>query len=95
MAEWVLDDAELDRLAEQAVRREAEICRRFARKVDMICMLIVASDYPAIDVELARQRLRREAEERFPDKMWLYDMVVEGRFDRLIAQFRAGEEPLR
>jgi len=91
MTEWELDDAELDRLAEQAVQQERELCWRFARKVDAICALIVGSDYPAIDITLARHRLRREAEEDFPDRLWLYDMVIERRFDRLMAQFRPQE----
>jgi len=70
-------------------RREA---RQLARKVDHIAMLIVASDYPLIDIQIARSNLRNEAEELCPERIDIYDRIYESRFDRLIEQFREPEE---
>ena len=47
-------------------RREA---RQLARKADHIAMLIVASDYPLIDIQIARSNLRNEAEELCPERL--------------------------
>lgn len=69
-------------------RREA---RRFARKADHIAMLIVASDYPLIDIQIARNNLREEAEQIYPERIDAYDRIFESRFDRLIEQFRETE----
>ena len=70
-------------------RREA---RQLARKVDHIAMLIVASDYPLIDLQIARSNLRNEARELCPERIDIYDRIYESRFDRLIEQFREPEE---
>jgi hypothetical protein len=62
--------------------------RRLARLADRICTLIFASDYPDVDIAIERAKLREWVETEFPDKLDLYDLVYESRFDRLIAQFR-------
>jgi hypothetical protein len=64
------------------------------RKAERICLLILRSDFPEVDVAIERARLREWCEEVFPDRMDLYDMIYESRFDRLIEQFgddRPGE----
>lgn len=65
--------------------------RQFSRKADRIASLIVASDYPLIDIQIERNKLREEAESLCPERIELYDRIYEGRFDRLIEQFREGD----
>ena len=62
--------------------------RRFQRRVDRLCFLIVSTDYPDRDVEIERLFLKTEAARLFPEKFHFYDMIYESRFRRLIAQFR-------
>ena len=70
-------------------RRQA---RQFARKADRIAMLIVASDYPLIDIQIERGKLREEAQCLCPERIDVYDRIYESRFDRLIEQFRSGQD---
>jgi hypothetical protein len=58
------------------------------READRICSLIVASDFPDIDIEIMKSSLRAHTEEYFPDGLELYDMIYESRFNRLAEQFR-------
>lgn len=66
--------------------------RRLTRTAERICQLIVASDYPLIDIQIERSNLREQAEQLCPDRMDIYDRIYESRFDRLIEQFRQEEE---
>ena len=66
--------------------------RELQRMSHHICALILSSDYPEIDILLERQQMRARAEELFPDRMDLYDMIYESRYDRLLEQFRNEEE---
>jgi len=58
------------------------------QRADEVCRLILTEDFPDVDIAIARQRLREFAEAAFPDRMDLYDMIYESRFDRLAEQFR-------
>ena len=62
---------------------------RLARMADRICTLILTSDYPDVDVAIERAKFREFVEAEFPDRLDLYEMVYESRFDRLVEQFRA------
>lgn len=62
------------------------------RMADYVCMLIVASDYPQIDIEIEKAKVRNRCEELYPDRMDLYEMIYESRFDRLWYQFREARE---
>ena len=74
---------------------DEESYRELQRRADRICSLIVASDYPAIDIVIGIRQLRDFAESRFPDRLVLFEMVYESRFRRLWKQFRQdSEEPL-
>ena len=53
-----------------------------------ICVLILSTDLPEVDILIERERLRELCEELFPGREELYDMVYESRFDRLWNQFR-------
>jgi hypothetical protein len=70
--------------------------RRLQREADRICSLIVASDYPAVDLAIEVRKLREYAAGAFPDRARLFRMVYESRFGRLWRQFRpgAGELPV-
>lgn len=81
-------------MAEQATREEQAAYRRMQRKADRICFLIVASDYPAVDLAIEVRKLREYATEAFPDRTGLFRMVYESRFGRLWRQFRPGEGEL-
>jgi hypothetical protein len=70
------------------VTEENEKLAAFQRKADRIAFLIVASDYERIDVEIEKAELRVECARLFPDKLALYDMIYESRFQRLWEQFR-------
>ncbi|MBD3235969.1 MAG: hypothetical protein GF330_04650 [Candidatus Eisenbacteria bacterium] len=72
-------------------RKEEEIYRTFQRAADRIAYLIVSTDYPAVDIAIERRKLRELCQRLFPDRVGLYDMVYEARFERLWAQFREGE----
>jgi hypothetical protein len=62
--------------------------RRFQRRADRLCFLIVATDTPEREINIERLFLRTEAARLFPEKSQLYDMIYESRFRRLLAQFR-------
>lgn len=55
---------------------------------DRIAFLIVCSDYPLIDIEIEKQKLKDRISELFPHKLYLYDLIYESRFRRLTDQFR-------
>jgi hypothetical protein len=63
--------------------------RRFQRRADRLCFLIVASDAPEREINIERLFLRTEVARLFPDKYRLYDMIYESRFRRLLEQFRS------
>jgi hypothetical protein len=73
---------------ELLVAEENEKLAAFQRKADRIAFLIVASDYERIDVEIEKAELREECARLFPDKLELYEMIYESRFQRLWEQFR-------
>ncbi|MBI4848366.1 MAG: hypothetical protein HY808_07315 [Nitrospirae bacterium] len=62
--------------------------REIRAMADRIASLIVGSDYPMIDVEIEKQKLRERILELFPDKIDLFDLIYEPRFRRLKEQFR-------
>lgn len=71
---------------------EEQAHRQLQKRADRICSLIVASDYPAIDVVIQIRNLRDFVETHFPDRMELFERVYESRFKRLWEQFRADSE---
>ena len=73
----------------EALRQEEAALQELRRLADHISFLIVATDTPRIDVDIVRANARRRCQELFPDKMHVYEMVYESRFQRLWQQFRA------
>jgi hypothetical protein len=55
---------------------------------DRISFLIVATDYPHIDIEIDKQKLQDKIGELFPEKAYLYELIYAPRFRRLAEQFR-------
>jgi DNA-directed RNA polymerase subunit RPC12/RpoP len=80
--EQMTDEAILARSAEDRKIREIRAM------ADRIASLIVGSDYPMIDIETEKQKLKERIAELFPDKIDLYDLIYEPRFRRLKDQFR-------
>jgi hypothetical protein len=80
--EQMTDEAILARSAEDRKIREIRAM------ADRIASLIVGSDYPLIDIEIEKQKLKERISELFPDKVDLYDLIYEPRFRRLKDQFR-------
>jgi hypothetical protein len=80
--EQMTDEAILARSAEDGKIREIRAM------ADRIASLIVGSDYPIIDLEIEKQKLKERISELFPDKVDLYDLIYEPRFRRLKDQFR-------
>ncbi len=72
-------------LSRLIARRNMERLRRAA---DRVCSLILMSDYPEIDIEIEKAKVRQLAQELFPDRMDLYEMIYVSRFRRLWDQFR-------
>jgi DNA-directed RNA polymerase subunit RPC12/RpoP len=80
--EQMTDEAILARSAEDRKIREIRAM------ADRIASLIIGSDYPMIDIEIEKQKLKERISELFPDKVDLYDLIYEPRFRRLKDQFR-------
>lgn len=58
------------------------------RMAERIYVLILDTDYPWIDVEIEKGKVRERCEELFPGRVDLYEMVYESRFQRLWEQWR-------
>ena len=59
------------------------------READRICVLILSTDLPKVDILIEVEKLRELCEELFPGREELFDMVYGSRFDRLWEQFGA------
>jgi hypothetical protein len=59
---------------------------------DRVCTLILSSDLAAIDIEIEKNKVRERCLELYPDREELYEMIYEGRFQRLWEQFRCETE---
>lgn len=80
-----------EQLTEDALlarRSEDRKVREIGTLADRIAFLIVGSDYPMIDIEIEKQKLREKISQLFPDRIDLYDLIYEPRFRRLREQFR-------
>lgn len=71
--------------------KERMAMRQLARAADKVSRMILCSDMPTIDIEIAKNEVRELAEELFPDRMDLFEMIYESRWQRLSQQFRTEE----
>jgi len=62
--------------------------RELSKMADRVCHLILSSDWPDVDVAIEKEKVRAFCEESFPDRMDLYEMIFESRFQRLWDQWR-------
>jgi hypothetical protein len=69
-----------------------ELMRGLQRMADRVCVLILSSDLPAVDIEIEKGKVRERCLELYPDREQLYEMVYESRFRRLREQFRGESE---
>ncbi len=58
---------------------------------DWVCVLILSTDLPAVDIEIEKNKVRERCLHYYPDREDLYEMVYESRFQRLWDQFRSRE----
>ena len=72
----------------EALQREEAALQELRRLTDHISFLIVATDTPRVDVDIEKANVRRRCAELFPDKLHVFDLVYESRFQRLWDQFR-------
>jgi len=89
----LMDESFLQALEElrQENRQKAEELKRM---VERVCVLILSTDVPKVDIEIEKEKVRQRCQELFPDRMGLYEMIYESRFERLWEQFRSdGSEP--
>jgi hypothetical protein len=68
-----------------------EPMRDIQRMANWVCVLILSTDLPAIDIEIEKNKVRERCLELYPDSEALYEMVYESRFQRLWDQFRQEE----
>jgi hypothetical protein len=72
----------------EALQQEEAALQELRRLTDHISFLIVATDTPRVDVDIEKANVRRRCAELFPDKLHVFDLVYESRFQRLWDQFR-------
>ena len=64
--------------------------RKLARGADRIVRMILDADLPAVDIDIAINNLRDEAEEMFPGCEDLFERIYGSRFERVREQFPRG-----
>ena len=69
---------------------ERSSMRELAAGADRICRMILDADLPEVDVDIAIENLREEAETRFPGSDELFEHIFVRRFERLREQFPRG-----
>jgi hypothetical protein len=65
-----------------------EAMQELQRMAGRVCVLILSSDLPAIDIEIEKEKVRQRCLELYPEREQLYDMIYTSRFQRLWEQFR-------
>ena len=66
-----------------------DLAEDLKRQADRICSLIVASDYPDIDIDIEIHNLRKWCERNLPECRDLFEIIYVNRFQRLREQFRS------
>jgi hypothetical protein len=71
-----------------------ERMREVQRMADRVCILILSSALPGIDIEIEKNKVRERCLALYPHREELYEMIYESRFQRLWDQFRCEPEQL-
>ena len=66
-----------------------DLAEDLKRQADRICSLIVASDYPDVDIDIEIRNLRKWCERHLPERRDLFEIIYVNRFQRLREQFRS------
>jgi uncharacterized protein YecE (DUF72 family) len=69
-------------------QEEEEKVQLLSREAERIVSLILHTDYPKVDIDIEKEKLRKMCIELFPGKVHLFEMIYEQRFERLWKQFR-------
>lgn len=72
-------------MTSEADRRQA--MDELAREADRIVNLILHSDLPRVDIEIAIANFREACLRRYPDGEALFDMIYASRFERIWEQW--------
>jgi len=64
------------------------------RMADDVCLLILHTDLPEIDIQIQINEVRRRCEQLFPDRLSLFEMVYASRFRRLMEQWHENDDAL-
>lgn len=81
--------SQLDEICRQYnLELEEEKLSEIKRAGDKIAFLILNTDYPHVDIEIEKTKFKSLIKELFPDKVHLYELIYEPRFNRLWEQFR-------
>ena len=75
-------------------RRSDPVAEEIGRAAERVCALILYSDLPLIDIQIAAADVRRLCQRHYPDRGYLYQGLYASRFRRLWEQWR-GEERWR
>lgn len=67
---------------------QSELAEKLKRKTELICTLIFCPQVSDETIRGERKLVRLWCEQFIPDRLDLYDLIYESRFDRLIEQFR-------
>lgn len=67
---------------------EKERAAEIQQEAGRICQMILDESCAEVDIEIAKRKLRDRVAALFPDKLSVYEMVYESRFQRLWDQFR-------
>lgn len=77
---------DFERYLESVEERERAL--EIQQAASRICQMILDDSCPEVDIEIAKAKLRDRVAELFPDKLSVYEMIYEARFQRLWDQFR-------
>ena len=79
-----------ERARHSRARRDVDDLRR---RADAVTTMILHSDVPRVDVEIAKNELREWVRREFPDRLDLFSRVYESRWRRLAEQHWEHERP--
>jgi hypothetical protein len=79
-----------ERARMRSARREVDELRR---RADAVTTMILQSDVPRVDVQIAQNELREWVRREFPDRLDLFSRVYEARWRRLAEQGWERERP--
>lgn len=74
------------------INAEDSTVKELQRLANRVCFFIVSTDYPEVDIEIEKEKVKNRCRDLFPDKVDLFEMIYESRFKRLWEQFRCHKQ---